>query len=197
MPIGAEPKPESRVMGLATRRLGNETRWSLLSRGDRVHGRTLTPAGAGRHPVILLVGPDGVATSAFVDSAAAAWCARAALVVFDLPLCGSRKSDKLTALALDARLPLAERLRSELEAQVGSDLAEVQRLIAADPALDATRVTFVGVGLGAELARTFLAETRAFAHVALAPDGTPTAGWLREIGERASRENPGPARLTS
>jgi hypothetical protein len=73
----------------------------------------------------------------------------------------------------------------------------VQRLIAADPALDATRVTFVGVGLGAELARTFLAETRAFAHVALAPDGTPTAGWLREIGERASRENPGPARLTS
>jgi len=175
------------VLGLVTRRDGSETEWSLLSRGDRVRGRSVKPTHAGRHPVILLAGPDGCASSAFVESAAAAWCARTALVVFDLPLCGSRKSDKLTSLALDARLPLARRFRAELEAQVAADLAAVLALIAADPELDAGRVTFVGVGLGGELARAFLAAPSTVAHVVLAPDETPPASWLREIGERASR----------
>jgi len=197
MKSAAKPIPGSPVVGLATRRGGNETCWSLLSRGDRVHGRTLVPSRSGPHPVILLASADGSASSAFVESAAAAWCGSAALVVFDLPLCGSRKSDKLTSLALDARLPLARRLRPELEAQVSADLAEVQKLIAEDPELDPARVTFVGVGLGAELARAFLAETRSFAHVALSPDGAPTAAWLRDVGERASGESPERGRTPS
>ena len=185
MQRGQEPKPLAGVLGLATRRDGAKTCWSLLSAGDRVRGRTVKPANTGRHPVILLAGPDGCASSVFSESAAAAWCARVALVVFDLPLCGSRKSDKLTSLALDERMPLAQRLRPELEAQVASDLAAVLALIAADPELDAERVTFVGVGLGATLARAFLAAPSALAQIVLAQDESQPTSWFREIGERA------------
>jgi len=186
MRSGQEPKPLAGVLGLATRRRGAETCWSLLSRGDRVRGRTVKPVHSGRHPVILLAGPDGCASSVFIESAAAAWCARAALVVFDLPLCGSRKSDKLTSLALDERLPLAQWLRPELEAQVASDIAAVLELVAADPELDAARVTFVGVGLGATLARAFLAAPSALAQIVLAQDESQPTSWFREIGERAA-----------
>ena len=185
MASAREPKTQVGVLGLATQRDGAETFWSLLSRGDRVHGRTQKPAQTGRHPVILLAGPQGCASSVFSESAAAAWCARAALVVFDLPLCGSRKSDKLTSLALDERLPLAQRLRPELEAQVASDIAAVLAFIATDPELDASRVTFVGVGLGAALARAFLAAPSAIAQIVLTADETPPTSWFREIGERA------------
>ncbi len=177
----------SRVTGLATRRVGREISWSLLSRGDRVRGRTVAPMHTGRHPVILLAGPDGCASSEFCDGAAAVWCTRAALVVFDLPLCGTRRSDKLTALAFDSTLPIARRLRPDLEAQVAADIAAVLALIDADPELDPARVTFVGVGLGAELARRFLAKPSAIAHIVLAPDDAPSTSWLREVGERASR----------
>ncbi len=188
---GQEPKPPAHVLGLATHVLGlamrhdgPETHWSLTSSGDRVRGRTLKPAHAGPHPVFLLASPDGCADSAFVESAAAAWCARAALVVFDLPLCGSRKSDKLTSLALDDRLPLAQRLRPELEAQVAWDFRQVLALIASDPELDSARVTFVGVGLGGRLARAFLAEPNALARSEISPDDTQPASWFRAIAER-------------
>lgn len=187
MSRGSAPNPLEAVPGLAFRRDGTKTCWSLLSRGDRVHGRTLRPAHAGPHPVILLAGPDGCADSVFGESAAAAWCTRAALVSLDLPLCGSRKSDKLSALALDAGIPLARRLRPELEAQVASDLAAVLALIGVDPDLDAARVTFVGVGLGAELARGFLESPSGVARVALAPGAAPSAAWLHEIGEQLAR----------
>ena len=172
------------VAGLAAQRVGRETGWSLLSRGDRVRGRTLVPASAGRHPVILLAAPDGCASSEFCASAAAIWCARAALVVFDLPLCGSRRSDKLTALALDATLPIAQRLRPDVEAQVAADFAAVLALIETDPELDPARVTFVGVGLGGELARAFLERPGTIAHVVLTKEDAPATRWLREVLDR-------------
>ena len=174
-------KPSARVLGLAARSRGSETEWSLLSRGDRVRGRLLKPAGSGPHPVIVIGGPDGRAGSPFVEAAAAAWGARAAVITFDLPLCGSRNSDKLTALALDMRLPLARRLRAELELQVASDLAQVLALIAADPELDPARVTFAGVALGAELAKGALSHPHPFKHVAVITASDPPASWLREV----------------
>jgi len=183
----AAQDPNAGVPGLATRREGAKTHWSLLSRGDRVHGYVIRPAHPGPNPVILLAGPDGCASSALAESAALACSATAALISFDLPLCGARRSDKLSALALDARTPLAARLRPELEQQVAADLAAVLALVAADPELDASRVTFVGVGLGAELARGFLAAPSGIAHVAIAKDPTPSPSWFREVAERASR----------
>lgn len=176
-------KPSPRVLGLAARSLGSDTAWSLLSRGDRVRGRIVKPAGAGPHPVIVVAGPDGCASSPFIEAATAAWSARAAVVAFDLPLCGSRNSDKLTALALDLRLPLAKRLRAELEAQVAADLAQVRALIANDPHLDPARVTFAGVALGAELAKAALSSPHPFKRVAVTAAADPPAAWLREVLE--------------
>lgn len=178
-------KPSARVLGLAPRSLGSDTAWSLLSRGDRVRGRIVKPAGSGPHPVIVVAGPDGCASSPFIEAAIAAWSAGAAVIAFDLPLCGSRNSDKLTALALDLRLPLAKRLRAELEAQVAADLAQVRALIATDPHLDPARVTFAGVALGADLAKAALSSPHKFKHVAIAPSANPDATWLREVLDHA------------
>ncbi len=172
------------MTGLALRREGAKLEWSLLARGDRVRGRLAKPPGAGPHAVVVLAGPDGCAQGPFVESALALLAARRAVVVFDLPLCGSRKSDKLSALALDARQPLAQRLRADLEAQIEADLAAVLALVAAQPDLDAARVTFAGVGLGAELAGEAAKRAGGFARVALAPGAVPDAAWLRELAER-------------
>ncbi len=182
-----ESKSIAGVPGLALRRDGARTAWSLLSRGDRVHGCTVRPTGRGPHPVILLAGPDGCASSAFVESAASAWCAHAALVTFDLPLCGARKSDKLSALALGTTTALAKRLRPEIEAQVAADLAQLLGLVATDPALDETRVTFVGVGLGAKLARAFAAAPNGVARLEFEASANPKAIWFRKIADRVTR----------
>ena len=170
--------------GLAARRDGAIVDWSLLARGDRVRGRIALPTGAGPHAVVVLAAPDGCAQGPFVESALAALLPRRAVVVFDLPLCGSRKSDKLSALALDPRQPLAQRLRADLDAQLDADLAAVLALVSAEPALDAARVTFAGAGLGAELAGPAAKRTRGFARVVLADGAAPGAAWLRDLAER-------------
>jgi hypothetical protein len=169
--------------GLAQRREGASLEWSLLARGDRVRGRIALPSGAGPHAVVVLAGPDGCASGAFVESALAALLPRCAVVSFDLPLCGSRRSDKLSALALDPRRPLARRLRADLEAQVAADLAAVLALIAAQPELDAARVTFAAAGLGAKLAGATAKRTPGFARVALAQAGKSPAAWLKALAK--------------
>jgi hypothetical protein len=168
--------------GLALSRDGALVEWSLLARGDRVRGRIAKPAGAGPHPVVVLAGPDGRAEGPFVETALAALLPRRAVVVFDLPLCGSRKSDKLSAYALDARHPLAQRLRPELEAQIAADLAAVLALVAGERDLDAARVTFVGVGPVGALAGPAAKRTSGFADVELVEAASPA--WLRELAER-------------
>jgi dienelactone hydrolase len=170
----------------ALHRASGETRFSLLSGGDRVRGRIVRPAGRGPHPVVLVCGPGGSAESLFAEQAAAAWSGRAALVLIDLPLCGSRKSDKLSALALDRAQPLAQRLRAELLAQTAGDLSLVLGLVAEQPDLDAARVSLVGVGLGAELARDFAESADGLAHVELAPEVEPDAKWLARVGARVA-----------
>jgi dienelactone hydrolase len=175
------------VSAAVARDAGGETHWTLLSRGDRVHGRTWKPARHGRHPVVILCTSDGVGSGELVERARAAWSPRAALATFDLALCGSRRSDKLSSLALDPSHPLAARLRADLEAQTASDLAQVVALLRADPELDPARVSLVGVGLGARLARAFAAGAHGLAAVELAPSDAPVGDdWLRAVAERVS-----------
>jgi dienelactone hydrolase len=169
--------------GAVQRELGLETHWSLLSRGDRLHGRTLRPAGADRPPVTILCTPDGSAAHALVARARAAWPGLA-LAVFDLVLCGSRRSDKLSADALDPSHPLAARLRADLAAQTASDLAAVAALLRADPKLDGGRVSLVGVGLGAELAREFAAGDHGLAAVELERRETLDDAALRALAKK-------------
>jgi dienelactone hydrolase len=161
-----------------------DTHWTLLSRGDRVHGRTWKPAKRGPHPVVILCGPEGTGSGEWVERARAAWSARAALATFDLALCGSRRSDKLSALALDPSHALAARLAADLEAQTAADLAQVVTHLRADPDLDPARVSLVAAGLGARLARGFAAGAHGLAAVELAPEGAPDDAWLREVAAR-------------
>lgn len=164
------------------RDVGGETQWTTLSRGDRLHGRTWKPARRGRHPVVILCTGDGVGSGELVERARAAWSAHAALATFDLALCGSRRSDKLSALALDPSHPLAARLRADLEAQTAADLEQVVALLRADPDLDPARVSLVAVGLGARLARAFAAGPHGLAAVELAPpDAAISDAWLRAV----------------
>ena len=178
-PAPAKPLPA----GAVRRALGLETHWSLLSRGDRLHGRTLRPAGGERAPVAILCTPDGSAGHALVARARAAW-PELALAVFDLVLCGGRRSDKLSADALDPSHPLAGRLRADLAAQTAADLSAVAALLRADPKLDGARVSLVGVGLGAELAREFAAGDHGLAAVELVRGATLDEAALRALAKK-------------
>jgi hypothetical protein len=149
-----------------------------------VHGRTWKPARRGRHAVAILCTADGVGSGELVERARAAWSGRAALATFDLALCGSRKSDKLSALALDPSHPLAARLRADLEAQTSADLAAVIAHLRADPDLDPARVSLVALGLGARLARGFASGAHGLALIEMSGDSAPSDSWLRAVGER-------------
>jgi len=151
---------------------GSESSFTLHSRGDRLRGKLWKPAGRGPHPVAILGSPDGAAAGAFVASARAAWSARAALVAFDLPLCGARSSGKISPQAL-------ERLRGDLEAQTRADVDALLAHLARDPELDPARVSLFGVGRSAELARGLAADRR-FAQVRLEPATRELdPAWLR------------------
>jgi hypothetical protein len=166
--------------------LGGEAHWSVLSRGDRVRGRTWKPAGRGRAPVAILCSPDGPWQAELLLRARSAWPALA-LATFDLVLCGARRSDKLSAQALDPRQPLALRLRDELEAQTAADLAAVCALLRADRSLDPARVSLVAVGLAAELARAFAEGEHGLHALALEKSAAPSDAWLRELAPRLAR----------
>ena len=165
---------------------GRETRWSALSRGERLHGWTFRPARGERPAAVLLCTPDGAAAHALALRARAAWQGHA-VAVFDLVLCGSRRSDKLSAQVFDPAAPLAARLRADLAAQTAADLATATALLRADPALDAARLSLVGVGLGAVLAREFGAADHGLAAVVLEPDAAPDDAWLRAVAARLPR----------
>ncbi len=148
-----------------------ETPFILLSRGDRVRGRLWKPARRGPHPVVILGSPDGAAAGPFVESARAIWSARAALVAFDLPLCGARSSGKISPQAL-------ERLRADLETQTRADVDALLAHLARDGELDLARVSLFGVGRSAELLRAVGTDPR-LAQVRLEPAARePDPGWL-------------------
>ena len=138
-----------------------------------MRGRLWKPAGRGPHPVVILGSPDGAGGGRVRRSRrGAAWSARAALVAFDLPLCGARSSGKISPQAL-------ERLRGDLEAQTRADLDALLAHLAATRELDLARVSLFGVGRSAELARGLAADPR-FAQVRLEPAARELdPGWLR------------------
>lgn len=177
-------------LGGAFQSAGNESLFSLLSRGDRVRGRLAKPQRSGPHPLILISGPDGCARSPSVDAAIACWSTWAVVAAIDLPLCGARRSDKLLLPDLERDDSVVARVRADLERQVESDLERTLALLGG-----ASQGLF-GAGLGAELALPFCrnkpAQLRA---IALAPASPvtieesehtrifPANAPLQEIGE--------------
>ncbi len=155
-------KSEDEPLGASFSSSGGGQGFTLLSRGDRVRGRIAEPSGPGSHPLILIAGADGCASSASVDAALASWSEWSAVAAIDLPLCGGRHSDKLSLSELDHRGSLAGQLRADLEVQVASDL---QRTFAL---LDYERAAFFGSGLGATLALPFCRRASGLRAIVLA-----------------------------
>lgn len=110
----------------------------LTSRGDRLRGRW-TGAREGR--AVVLGPPDGRASHPWVDSRFAAWSDFATLVALDLPLCGTRTSEKLSEHGLDPTHALSARIRTDLEIQLAADLCAIRAMIGATGPL-----AFVGCG---------------------------------------------------
>ncbi|MFQ5514396.1 MAG: hypothetical protein ACE5FG_08135 [Myxococcota bacterium] len=175
----------------------------LISRGDRVLVRWAS-TGSPTRRLILLAGPDGRARSRFADAALRSWSELGAVATLDLPLCGERHSDKLSAAAFVPGNPLAARLRGDLAQQLCADLGELIRALDHPLGLSAgTRLAYVGIERGAALADAFCeahpelevivlaaredaALSRpAHAHLVDPPhrDRSP-AGWLEKIGKR-------------
>jgi dienelactone hydrolase len=165
-----------------------DSRWTLLSRGDRVPGHTWKPARGGPHPVVILCTPDGVGGGEAIERARAALSGKAALASFDLTLCGARKSDKLSAQALDPTHPLSARLRPDLEAQTAADLEQVVKHLRADPDLDGKRISLVAAGIGAGFARGYASGKHGLAAVELHPEVTQISEpWMKSLVEKLLR----------
>jgi hypothetical protein len=141
--------------GVSVRRSPDgEASVSFLSRGDRVRGRVRVHASPSA-PLVLLGPPDGAAFGAYADAALRSWCAWGSIATFDLPLCGGRRSEKLTAVAFDPGVDLARALRADLEAQLEWDLAIALDWLAEELRPPPPHTAFVGLGRSAGLARAF------------------------------------------
>ncbi len=137
----------------------------LLSRGDRV--RVVCSGPGDDVPLVLALGPDGAADSAWTralrGACPEAWC----VAGVDLPLCGARHSDKLSRAAFDPADPLAARLRPDLERQTATDLECVRDALGSGRPL-----ALAASGIGAELGLAWCAlrdDLRAAAIVAPEP----------------------------
>jgi hypothetical protein len=123
-----------------------ESRFCVLSRGDRVWGRCLPAAGATDSPAVLFLGPDGSCESASVSAALRQWSSWATVASFDLPLCGQRGSQKFSAVALDRASHAGARLQEGLSRQLGEDLLGVIGVLREFQSIDAKRTALVALG---------------------------------------------------
>lgn len=147
--------------------------FSLSSRGDRVRGRwSVGPPGRAAFSVVLGA-PDGCGSHAWIDARFEAWSEHATLVAPDLPLCGSRTSEKLSEHGLDLAHPLGARIRGDLEIQFAADLGAVRSMLG-----EAGPIGFVGCGPYAAWFEAACARAGGFAPV-IVSDATdvPDAAW--------------------
>jgi hypothetical protein len=163
---------------------GGQREISLLSRGDRVR-LLLSPSASSPAPLVLLAGPDGSAQSDWGDGVRASLDPAWVVASIDLPLCGARHSDKLSATAFDPGDPLAQRIRADLEEQVAVDLERALRVLGSRDDIDVTRVAFFASGRGAELSLGFCARRPALRGIALATDAPTKARSLVGAQESA------------
>ena len=140
-------------------------RFEYSSRGDRVPGLLLLPAGGhGPFPLVLLQhGAGGSKHSDYLDAARLPWVQRGVAVAsIDFPLHGERSSAKLseqllgvTANTVRAAHADTIALWSEFSRQSVVDLGRAFDALAEFPELDAQRVAYAGFSLGAILGALF------------------------------------------
>lgn len=158
--------PPSRRPGLRSHAL-----W-FSSRGDRVPARLVVPSeGDGPFPAAVLQPPAGASKDDDRIDAAAATFAQGgmAVVTVDLPLHGERAEGKLTVLLLDELAAGGGPLSGEFYTQAALDLARAVTVMGELPEIDATRIGFAGLGLGARLGASLCAADPRVRAAALAP----------------------------
>ena len=160
-------KAEDEPLGASLSSHAEGAGFTVLSRGDRVRGRLAEPSAPGPHPLILIAGADGCARSASVDAALASWSKWSAVAAIDLPLCGGRRSDKLSLSGLEQESSVVEGLRADLELQVASDLRRTLSFLGYE------RAAFFGSGAGARLALPFCRGAAGLRAIALALQPQP------------------------
>lgn len=143
----------------------------IASRGDRARGRW-KPGPPGRS--VILAAPDGTALHPWIASRFAAWGDAATLIALDLPLCGTRTSEKFSEHGLDPDHPLSARIRPDLEVQLAADLVAAGSLA---PAGDA--IHFVGCGPHSAWFRAACERTGGLASVHVQAE--PDEAWHDEV----------------
>lgn len=178
--------------------------FEFSSRGDRVPGRLLVPAeGGGSHPVVMLQA--GFGGSAFSDAAAATgapWAGRGVAVAsLDLPLQGGRADRKLLARLSDVGPgdgdPLRAALAFEFARQSVIDLERSLDALAELEWIDAERIVYVGVGLGAVVGAVFCALDARPRAAALVLGGDHLGAALLDPAPHVARIAPRPLLLGS
>jgi hypothetical protein len=176
----AEPVDEP--LGAALHEREGVSHFTLLSRGDRVRGVLHASADAEIHTLVLVLAPDGTASHPLVAELAARWRDWTGVASIDLPLCGGRISEKLSAVAFDAEHPVAKRIRGDLETQVRTDLERTTDLLADHTGIHESRMACLALGLSARLIERPLAEENPFWAIECDTEGS--ADWLSAAAQR-------------
>jgi len=158
------------------------TRFTLLSRGDRVRGVLISAENAESHTLVLVLSPDGTAGHPLVAELASEWRDWTDVASIDLPLCGGRRSEKLSAVAFEAEHPVASQIRGDLELQIQTDLERTAELLADQTGIHESRMACLSVGLAACLVERPIAQANLFWAVETNPDAD--ADWLAAAARR-------------
>ena len=149
------------------------------SLGDRVRTRLALPAGTGPHALVIYLPADGDAAGADANQAVARFRTLAAVACLDLPLCGSRHSEKLSDRVFDPADPLHARLYPDAERQLAADIDAVLARLATLPEIDRERTALVALGRGAALTGGRPEGDPRFRAVARC-EASPSPSWLDE-----------------
>jgi hypothetical protein len=136
----------------------------------------VTPPGDGPHAVVIFLGDEGTSAGPESDRAAAAFGSFAAVVTCDLPLCGARHSDKLSAAFVDRSHGLHEILQTYARDQLPHDIDSIAAALDRHGTRDPNRTALVAVGRSAHLLTT-LPTVRLCTQV-IDPEATATQEWL-------------------
>jgi len=171
------------------------------SRGDRVCARLWLPArGDGPFPVVWLQhGAGGAKDAPYMDAVGAPWArGGAAVASLDFPLHGARANPKFAAL-VSAGLglapgagPLAAEVLREFQRQAVIDLRRGCDALERLPGVDAKRIAYAGLSLGALVGAIFCAVDPRPAAVALALGGAGRGGWHTDPALHVGRIAPRP-----
>lgn len=152
--------------------------FEFSSRGDRVAGRLWLPAEASApYPLVLLQhGRHGSKDSPYIEQVGLPWVrGGAALACIDFPLHGSRRNAKLSPLLDAIAQPQASAatraICADFVEQAVCDLRSALDVLSAQPEIDAQRIAYAGLSLGAIVGAIFCASDPRPGAIALALGG--------------------------